>query len=88
MGTGADSQLIPGAFSPRFVAFFARYVRRFAGRRFNAIRLERRVRPLLGELREVAEPVIILLNHSSWWDPLLALLVGHELMAGRSGCAP
>ncbi len=50
---------------------FRRYVRRFLRKHFHAVRLSLRSadRPTDGE------PLLIVMNHPSWWDPMLGALL-------------
>ena len=65
------------------VRWFTWYCRRYAlPRGFHAVRLAREGRP-----RDVGGPLIVVLNHPSWWDPLLcAALTG--LFPGRTHYTP
>jgi 1-acyl-sn-glycerol-3-phosphate acyltransferase len=55
------------------VRFFSRYVRRYLARNFHAVRLARAGRPFV----PTGGPLVVVLNHPSWWDPLLgAVLAG------------
>jgi phytoene desaturase len=69
--------------SPWLVRGFTRYIRRYLRRHFHAVRLARAGRP-----KAPAEgPLVIVLNHPSWWDPLIgAVLAG--LFPGREHYAP
>jgi 1-acyl-sn-glycerol-3-phosphate acyltransferase len=68
---------------PLLVGLFARYVRRYLARHLHAVRLAPPGwRPPADE-----GPVILVLNHPSWWDPLVcAALTG--LFPGREHYAP
>jgi 1-acyl-sn-glycerol-3-phosphate acyltransferase len=79
--------LVPGAHSPRVVRIFSWYVRRLFSKRFHAVRLAHGSDAILQELDNHDGPALIALSHSSWWDPLTAVLLG-TLCASRSGCAP
>jgi diapolycopene oxygenase len=69
--------------SPWMVNLFARHVRGYLARNFHAVRLSRHGRPEVPE----QEPLIVVLNHPSWWDPLVgAVLTG--LFPGREHYAP
>jgi len=63
---------------------FVRYCRWYVPRQFNAIRLAKPGFP--GYPAE--EPVLIYMNHPSWWDPLVGLLLAEEGFAERSHYAP
>ena len=70
--------------SPLLVRFFTRHVKRFyLARNFHAVRLSRSGRPA-----PVPDgPLIVVLNHPSWWDPLVGLVLT-ELFPDRAHFAP
>jgi 1-acyl-sn-glycerol-3-phosphate acyltransferase len=67
-------------------ASFQRYGARLLGRHLNAVRLAREPRPDLQSLRQ--RPLLIYLNHASWWDPLVCLQLAGQLMPQRRHYAP
>ena len=70
--------------SPLFVRLFRQHVKRFyLARDFHAVRLSRNCRP--GPIPD--GPLIVVLNHPSWWDPLVALVLT-ELFPDRAHYAP
>jgi 1-acyl-sn-glycerol-3-phosphate acyltransferase len=69
--------------SPRMFGWFAWYARRHVARHFHAVRLAR-----AGPAPFVPQgPLIIVLNHPSWWDPLIALILS-GLWPDRAPYAP
>lgn len=68
----------------RAVGFFANYSRRYLRRRFHSIRILKDGLPPLDR----AQPLVIFLNHASWWDPLVCLLLSREFFASRISFAP
>ncbi len=60
--------------SPFLFRLFGRYIRRYLAKHMHAIRVSR-----AGGMPSLPEgPVLVVLNHPSWWDPLLCLLLaGH-----------
>ncbi len=63
---------------------FAAYIRRYVRKHFHALRiLESGLPP-----RDCARPLVIYLNHASWWDPLVCLLLSREFFADRTSFAP
>ena len=70
--------------SPWLVRFFTRHVKRFQLRRnFHAVRLSRTGRPA-----PVPDgPLIVVLNHPSWWDPLIGFVLT-ELFPDRAHYFP
>ena len=70
--------------SPRFFGLFRSYARRYVARHFHAVRLSR-----AGPMPELSGgPVIVVLNHPSWWDPLIALILTGSMPADRGHYAP
>jgi 1-acyl-sn-glycerol-3-phosphate acyltransferase len=62
---------------------FKRYLKGYLRRNFHAVRLARATRPVDPE----RGPLLIVLNHPSWWDPLVAGLLT-DLFPRRTHCAP
>ncbi len=62
---------------------FRAYTRRYVARNFHALRLSRRGKPTI----PADGPLIVVLNHPSWWDPLVGLLLS-ELFPGWRHYAP
>ena len=70
---------------PWFVRGFSKYVGWMLHRQFRAVRLSAR-----GWIPSEAapRPLVVYLNHASWWDPLLALWLARRLMPDRSHFGP
>jgi 1-acyl-sn-glycerol-3-phosphate acyltransferase len=64
--------------------FFRRIARGYFRRHFSAVRLSRGS-DLTGL---TAERLIVCGNHSSWWDPMVLILLGERLLPGRRHYAP
>lgn len=73
---------IPDVSAP-LLGLFSRYVERYLRRHFHAVRLA-------GSAPAVPdhEPLVAYLNHPSWWDPLIGLVVARRLFPGRRHYAP
>jgi len=70
---GATRDLPP--YWPRVTRGFRGYARRYVGRHFHAVRLARtgfRPRPGSGP----TGPILVVMNHPSWWDPMTGLVLG------------
>lgn len=71
--------------SPRLFELFRWYGRRYVARHVHAVRLAR------GGFRPGADdpagPVLVVMNHPSWWDPMIGLVLS-ELWPGRRHFAP
>ncbi|WP_247892303.1 lysophospholipid acyltransferase family protein [Azospirillum sp. Sh1] len=64
--------------------FFGGVMARRLRRGFHAVRLARPGWPVLPPGR----PVIVYLNHPSWWDPALLIVMGTTRFRGRPGFGP
>ncbi len=71
--------------SPALLGAFLRYVEPYVRRHFHALRLAR-----AGVLPRIApeEPLVVYLNHPSWWDPLVCLILARRLFPERQHFAP
>jgi 1-acyl-sn-glycerol-3-phosphate acyltransferase len=65
------------------VRFFRRCFQRWMGRNFHAVRLARAGKPA----EPGGRPVVVVLNHPSWWDPLMGVVLA-ELFAGYRHYVP
>lgn len=72
--------------SPLAMPAFRRHGERLLARSFHAVRLSRSQRPDFTAARE--RPLVVYLNHSSWWDPLVCLHLASQLLPGRRHYAP
>lgn len=74
--------MIPAAPSPGFRRLFAAHCRSRMRATFSAVRVDG-----LERLRQALDlgPTLVVSNHGSWWDPLVALLLTDQLQAdGRA----
>jgi diapolycopene oxygenase len=69
--------------SPWLIRLFTRYCHGYLRRNFHTVRLARNSRPI----DPGPEPLLIVLNHPSWWDPLVCLVLS-ELFPNRKHFAP
>lgn len=77
-----------GGFNERFRNFFAWYAARMIRRSFNAVRLAPGSAEAATEADRATGPLLMVMNHASWWDPLTALVIGAKLLPHRRGIAP
>lgn len=63
--------------------FFRRVVRTYFRRQFRAVLAQH-----AEQLSQVNGPLVVYGNHSSWWDPMLVVLLGEVLLPGRRHYAP
>ena len=70
--------------SPLLLEFFTGYSCLYLGSHFHAIRLSRGG----GPPPSVDGPLILVMNHPSWWDPLIGLLLARRFFPDRTHYAP
>src|SRR3954451_11403015 len=63
---------------------FSLYSRRYLRRHVHCLRVVRGTEPEVGD----DTPVLVCLNHPSWWDPLIALTLADRMFRGRAHYAP
>jgi len=84
--------LLPAKPNPRFTRIFAWYSRRLLEKSFHAVRLARDTEPSLSAAAAHNGPLIILISHASWWDPLIGLFLTQRFTPapphGRASLAP
>jgi 1-acyl-sn-glycerol-3-phosphate acyltransferase len=70
--------------SPRLLALFELYLRWYTRRNFHGFRVAH------GERfpKRVDGPLIVYLNHASWWDPLTCIMLSRRFLAGADHYAP
>jgi 1-acyl-sn-glycerol-3-phosphate acyltransferase len=84
--TGRGQAILPGRWNARFFSFFAWYSRRLMAKHFHALRLS--CDSCTDGLDAEPRPLIVALSHSSWWDPIAAVLMKDALMPSRASCSP
>ncbi|HEY0795279.1 MAG TPA: lysophospholipid acyltransferase family protein [Acidisarcina sp.] len=72
------------------LAFFRIYARWYVARHFTAMRVAHaeRCRPVPDTESALPSPLIVCVNHASWWDPLIGLLVSEFLFPGAELYVP
>jgi 1-acyl-sn-glycerol-3-phosphate acyltransferase len=63
--------------------FFQRVVRAYFRRHFRSVMVQHAER-----LAEIKGPLIVYANHSSWWDPMVSILLAQTLLPERKHYAP
>jgi 1-acyl-sn-glycerol-3-phosphate acyltransferase len=69
--------------SQRALGLFSIYLKWYLGRHFHAVRVAN-----AGRIPRLSEPLILFANHSSWWDPLTAMVLGRTMLPHREHYAP
>ena len=82
------SELLPADERAWFRKFFGVWLRRQIPKHFHAVRLVRGSSQVLDATALHSGPVILLSNHHSWWDPLVAFIVHERWFAGRPALTP
>ncbi len=63
--------------------FFRRIVRGYFRRHFHGVRVS-----AASQFKHYGTPLIVYANHSSWWDPMVSILLAERFMPERSHYAP
>ena len=71
------------AVSQTTLRFFQRVVRVYFRRHFRSVMVQQ-----AEAVAGLQGPVIVYANHSSWWDPMVSVLLAETLMEGRRHYAP
>ncbi|MBX3747884.1 MAG: lysophospholipid acyltransferase family protein [Verrucomicrobiae bacterium] len=71
--------------SPRLRALFAAYAGWYVSRHFHAVRISKASPP---PIHDTPAPLVVFLNHASWWDPLICLLLWARWFPDRRPFAP
>lgn len=82
------SLIWPAAPSKNVGRFFHWLMPRMFQRSFNAVRMARGTESVLTSLDSYAGPVIVVMNHQSWWDPVVAMFINHRLTPTRQLLGP
>lgn len=70
--------------SAKMLRWFQWYCRGYLRKHVNSIRVAG-----IENLREIGDrPVVVCMNHPSWWDPLIAAFLADSLFRGRKHYAP
>ena len=83
-----DVALIPATPSPRVRRVFAAMVASMMRRKFHAVRLARGSRAALAQVYSGERPALVVMNHVSWWDPILLIVAWREFFASRPPYGP
>jgi 1-acyl-sn-glycerol-3-phosphate acyltransferase len=70
--------------STAVMRLFAAYNRNYLRRNFHSLRISKIGVPP----RNISHPIVIYLNHASWWDPLVCLLLSREFFRNHTSFAP
>lgn len=80
--------LIPATPSPRVRTVFTGMVGGKMRGAFHTVRVARGSRAVLERVSTGDRPALVLLNHASWWDPILALMLWLEFFPKREPYGP
>ncbi|MGA0173608.1 MAG: lysophospholipid acyltransferase family protein [Phycisphaerales bacterium] len=64
------------------------YARRLVRKRFHAVRIDPALPAILSSLESADRPAIVLMTHSSWWDPIVGILLWDRFYPERPIAGP
>lgn len=73
---------------PWFQRWFSGYSRKLVSKKFYALRVDASTQGLLADCDSHSGPLLCVMNHSSWWDPITGLVLQSCYLPGRSMLAP
>jgi 1-acyl-sn-glycerol-3-phosphate acyltransferase len=72
--------------SAGILRFFRRIVRSYFRRHFRAVLAQQAA--IVEQLAQMRGPLIVYANHSSWWDPMVSVLLAEQMFPNRKHYAP
>ncbi|MCE9618844.1 MAG: lysophospholipid acyltransferase family protein [Planctomycetes bacterium] len=83
-----SGEILEDAWSFRFANVVGWYAKRLIGKNFHAMRVLAGQRDAVSALTAEPGPIMIVMNHSSWWDPMLVLALRRMFFPERSFLIP
>lgn len=83
-----SATLIPDTPSPRIIGFFGTWITRMMRKDFHTVSIARGGAALLRGLDSDTRPLMVIMNHSSWWDPLIGMYLSRTMLPNRPMLAP
>jgi hypothetical protein len=80
--------IAPARHSALFLRFFGWYSCRLLRKRFASVRIADESDTLFREAAKSDRPVVIAMNHPSWWDPIVGVAIKHLYMRKRFVISP
>jgi 1-acyl-sn-glycerol-3-phosphate acyltransferase len=81
-------ELTPATPSPRVQRVFAWYAERLLRRRFAAVRYAPGSEAALEAAASADAPILLVMSHASWWDPIVGAFLWRRWMPTRAAFAP
>lgn len=85
---GGQPDFLESAYSPKVTRAFSIIVRRMIRRQFAGVHAVKGSLETLRRLDRRLGPAVVALNHSSWWDPLVCVLLCAAATPSRTHAAP
>ncbi len=80
--------IAPASPSPRFLRLFGGYACRLLRKRFAHVCLELASADVLRRAQTHRGPLVIAMNHPSWWDPIVGVAIRHKHFSDRPALSP
>ena len=77
-GRGSEAGAVVRRWSGWRSRFFTKYAALYLGRHFGGVYLRRGTCPSVVPGRHGCRRVVVVMNHPSWWDPLVAMVLKRE----------
>ncbi len=80
--------IAPARHSRQFLRVFGWYACRLLRKRFASVRIADDTDEVLRSVADSDQPVIVAMNHPSWWDPIIGVTIKHIFMRQRFAISP
>jgi len=80
--------LLPATPRGWFIRWFTKYTPKLIAKKFYAMRVDARTATVLRDLNDHQGPMLCVMNHSSWWDPLVGFALHTAHLPARDMRAP
>lgn len=83
-----NQAIAPARHSDRFLRVFGWYSCHLLRKRFASVRIADETDAIMRETAESGRPVLIAMNHPSWWDPIIGVMIKHHFLRERFAISP
>jgi hypothetical protein len=80
--------IAPARHSRQFLRVFGWYACRLLRKRFASVRIADGTDEVIRSAADSDQPVIVAMNHPSWWDPIIGVTIKHLYMPQRFAISP
>ena len=83
-----SGEILQDAWNARFANVVCWYAKRLIQKKFHAVRVLAGNRPAFDDLAREPHASMLIMNHCSWWDPMIMLALRHLYFKNRTNITP